>query len=97
MEERNYLIILYDYYGVLFNEKQRTCFERYYFDNLSLAEISEALHISRNGVHKQLKVVEAELHIYEQKLKLYDKRNKINKIIKKINNEKIEEEILELI
>ena len=41
MEERNYLIILYDYYGELLTDKQRMYFEDYYFNNLSLGEISE--------------------------------------------------------
>ena len=40
MEENEYLIILYDYYGELLNELQRNYFELYYFDNLSLSEIA---------------------------------------------------------
>ena len=36
MEDREYLIILYDYYSELFNTGQRDYFESYYFDNLSL-------------------------------------------------------------
>ena len=38
MEENEYLIILYDYYGELLNDLQRNYFELYYFDNLSLSE-----------------------------------------------------------
>ena len=45
MDTRNYLIILYDFYGELFNEKQRLYFENYYLENLSLGEISENLNI----------------------------------------------------
>ena len=40
MDEREYIIILYDYYKELFNMKQQEYFEEYYFNNLSLSEIS---------------------------------------------------------
>ena len=55
MDKRNYLIILYDFYGELLNDKQKECFEDYYFNNLSLGEISENYDISRNAIHKTLK------------------------------------------
>ena len=54
MEERNYLIILYDYYGELLTDKQRMYFEDYYFNNLSLGEISENDGYSRNAIHKNI-------------------------------------------
>ena len=76
METRDYLIILYDFYGELFNEKQRLYFENYYLENLSLGEISENLNISRNAVHKSLQSIEEKLLFYEEKLELY-KKNKI--------------------
>lgn len=76
MENRNYLIILYDYYSELFTEKQKTYFENYYLENLSLSEISENLKVSRNAIHKVIKNMEEKLLFYEEKLELY-KRNKI--------------------
>ena len=81
MENRDYIIILYDYYGELFNEKQREYFEYYYFDNLSLGEISDNLGISRNAVHKSIRSMEEKLYFYEEKLKLYKKNIELNKII----------------
>ena len=77
MEENEYLIILYDYYGELLNELQRNYFELYYFDNLSLSEISENLGVSRNAIHKSLKSIESLLLDYEDKLKIYDKTKKM--------------------
>ena len=74
MEDRIYLIDLYDIYGELLDDKKREYFESYYFDNLSLGEISENLDVSRNAVHKQIKVVEDKLKFYEEKLCLYQKR-----------------------
>ena len=41
MENQEHIIMLYDYYGELFNDKQRKYFEDYYFDNLSLSEMKK--------------------------------------------------------
>lgn len=81
MDERIYLIDLYDIYGELLDDKKKEYFESYYFDNLSLGEISENLDVSRNGVHKQLKVIEDKLKFYEEKLGLYKKRKELRSII----------------
>lgn len=97
MKERLYLIDLYDYYGDLLTEKQKIYFEDYYFNNLSLAEISENYDISRNAIHKQLKEVENKLEYYENVLELYKRKNKIEKILDKMTDEKIKKEIKELI
>ena len=76
MENRNYIIMLYDYYSELFNEKQKLYFENYYLENLSLSEISENLNVSRNAIHKVIQSMEEKLLFYEEKLELY-KKNKI--------------------
>ena len=76
MENRDYLVILYDYYSELFNDKQREYFENYYLENLSLAEISDNLGVSRNAIHKVIQGMEEKLLFYEEKLELY-KKNKI--------------------
>ena len=81
MEDRIYLIDLYDIYGELLDDKKREYFESYYFDNLSLGEISENLDVSRNAVHKQLKVVEDKLKFYEEKLCLYKRRKELKEVI----------------
>ncbi len=96
MEDRIYLINLYDYYGDLLTTKQKEYFESYYFDNLSLGEISENTSVSRNAIHKQLKEVKDLLEHYEEILKLYNKKIKINDIIKDIDKD-IKEQIEELI
>ncbi len=96
MDSRIYLINLYDYYSELLTEKQKQYFEDYYFDNLSLSEISENDNISRNAIHKQLKDTTAKLEYYEEKLKLYEKALKIKNIIKNLDKN-IKEKIEELI
>jgi predicted DNA-binding protein YlxM (UPF0122 family) len=89
MNDITYLNILYDFYGELLNDKQRKYFEDYYFNNLSLSEISENNNISRNAVHKQIKNIESKLKEYEAKLKLYEKSIKLKKIIEEIKDEKL--------
>lgn len=93
MDKRIYLVDLYDIYEELLSDKQREYFKYYYFDNLSLGEISDNLNVSRNAVHKQIKKVEELLNEYELKLKLYKKNNKLNDIISNINDEKIRKEL----
>lgn len=97
MEKRDYLIILYDLYGELLNDKQKQYFEEYYFNNLSLGEISENLNISRNAIHKVLQSVEERLQVYEEKLKLYKKSKIIYDIIDKESSQEIKRILKEMI
>lgn len=97
MDKNTLLIILYDYYGELLTEKQQLYFEDYYFNNLSLKEISENDNVSRNAVHKQLKDVQDKLNYYESKLNLYEKNRKIEKLLDKITNEDVKNNIMELL
>ena len=96
MDNRIYLIDLYDYYSELLTEKQQECFEYYYFDNQSLAEISENLKITRNAVHNRLKETVNKLEFYEKKLELYKKSKEIKELIKTID-ENLQNKIKELI
>lgn len=97
MEERDYYIILYDFYEELFSEKQKEYFEDYYFNNLSLSEISENINISRNAIHKTIKSIEKKLLFYEEKLSLYKKSQKLNKVIQKIDDKKIKKELEDIL
>ncbi len=96
MDNQVLLNILYDYYGELLTDKQRNYFKDYYFDNLTLSEISENYHISRNAIHKSLKEIVEKLLYYEEKLKLYEKNNKIKNIIADLDDD-IKNKIIELI
>jgi len=97
MGDRELLIILYDYYGELFNEIQRRYFEEYYFDNLSLSEISENEDKSRNAIHKCIKNICSKLYEYEEILKLYEKGNNIKEIINMIDDDVIKNKLEKLI
>ena len=96
MEERDYLIILYDFYSGLLTDKQQEYFEDYYFGNLSLGEIAENTGLSRNAIHKNIKSVEEKLLFYEEKLELYKKRCTLEDIIKEINNKDITQKLQDL-
>ncbi len=89
MNERDYLIILYDYYGDLLSDDNRRYFEDYYFDNLSLAEIAQNDNVSRNNVHKHLKSCEEKILFYEEKLGLYKKDKLLRQKIKDIKDENV--------
>ena len=93
MEERDYYIILYDLYSSLFSMKQKEYFEDYYFNNLSLSEISENVGVSRNAIHKSIKSIEKKLLFYEDNLKLYKKNLEVNNIIKDINDKNIRKKL----
>lgn len=96
MDNRLYYINLFDYYGDLLTEKQQHYFEDYYFNNLSLSEISENENVSRNAVNKQLHNVIEKLDYYEGVLSLYQRAQEIQKILKSVDK-KIKEQIEELL
>lgn len=96
MQDNIYLCTLFDYYGDLLTDKQKEYFKDYYFDNLSLSEISENNNISRNAVHKTLKEAEDKLLYYEENLKLLNKSKKIKELIKNLDDS-LKEKINKLI
>lgn len=48
------MTLLFDFFGELLTEKQRECFDLYYNEDLSLAEIAENSGITRQGVRDLL-------------------------------------------
>ncbi len=97
MKDINRIIILYDYYEELLTDKQKRYFVDYYFNDLSLSEMSENYNVSRNAISKQLNDVVEKLETYESKLKLYEKRKVILNIIKDIDDKKITDKLEKII
>lgn len=93
MDKNTKIIILYDYYKKLLNEKEQNYFENYYFENLTLQEISENMKVSRNNIHKTLKNIEKKLINYESRLELFSKNKKLEKIISELDNKELIEKI----
>ena len=85
MEEREYIITLYEYYGKLLTNKQQTYFIDYYFDNLTMEEIAENDYVSKNAVSKQLITIKNKLINFENTLNLYKNKLEISKILKDTN------------
>lgn len=61
------MLMLFDYYGDLLTERQRTCLDLRYNQDLSLAEIAEELGVSRQGVHENIIRAQARLEKMETK------------------------------
>ena len=97
MEDRERLILLFDYYENLLTDAQKSYFRDYYFDNLSLAEVSENNNVSRNAVSKDLKLTVEKLNSYEDKLGLMKKDKNLRKLVDKISDTNLKEEIINLL
>ena len=94
IEEFNYINDLYDVYRNLFTDKQVLIMDKYYKFNLSLAEISEELNISRSAVLDSINHCKNKLNEYESILKLNEKHKNIKNILE---SNDISEEIKEKI
>ncbi|EHQ91421.1 putative DNA-binding protein [Desulfosporosinus youngiae] len=70
MEKLAKRALLVDFYGPLLTEKQRNVWDLHYQQDLSLTEIAEVEHISRQAIHDLLKRTERILTEYEDKLGL---------------------------
>lgn len=70
MEKLAKRALLVDFYGPLLTEKQRNVWDLHYQQDLSLSEIAEVEHISRQAIHDLLKRTERILTEYEDKLGL---------------------------
>jgi len=70
MEKLAKMALLVDFYGPLLTEKQRNVWDLHYQQDLSLTEIAEVEHISRQAIHDLLKRTERILTEYEDKLGL---------------------------
>ncbi len=84
MEKFVLITYLFDFYCTLLTEKQRDLIYSYYFDDLSLGELSVQYSISRQSVFDTIKKAEQKLLDYENKLRLYEKHKAQKKIIENI-------------
>lgn len=76
LEKLMRIAMLYDFYGALLTEKQRTYLEMHYLNDLSLSEIADEAGISRQAVHDILRRAEKILEQYESELKLVERNLK---------------------
>ncbi|MCL2813931.1 MAG: DNA-binding protein [Oscillospiraceae bacterium] len=85
MFEKNYKIsYLLDFYGNILTDKQKDAIDLYYNEDLSLAEISEHVGITRQGVRDAIKRGEEILEEMEEKLGFAEKFGEYKKAFEKI-------------
>lgn len=70
MEKFAKMALLADFYGPLLTDKQQDIWDLHYEQDLSLAEIAEIEHTTRQAVHDLIKRTEKILADYEEKLGL---------------------------
>lgn len=97
MNSREELINIYLIYKDLLTKKQQDYFKYYYFEDLSLSEISENMLVSKAFVGKTLKQIENKLNDLESTLKINTLYNKIKEISKNTTDKKTKKELENLI
>ncbi len=65
--------MLFDFYGELLTEHQRSIYEDAVYNDMSLGEIAQERGISRQGVHDLIKRCDKILQEYESKLHLVER------------------------
>lgn len=97
MNNREELINMYLIYKDLLTKKQQDYFKYYYFEDLSLSEISENMLVSKAFVGKTLKQIENKLNDLESTLKINTLYNKIKEISKNTTDKETKKELENLI
>ena len=73
---------LFDYYGNLLADRQRDCFDLYYNEDYSLAEIAELKGISRHGVWDAIRHADERLMEFEEKTGLVRRIQELEWLLK---------------
>lgn len=81
IEERVKIAILVKYYGKLLTAKQRDIISMYVDNNLSLAEVSEEIGVSRQAVKDALDNALLSLEKYENQLGFVARDEKLKSVI----------------
>ncbi len=76
--------MLFDFYGELLTEHQRSVYEEAVYQDLSLGEIAEEHGISRQGAHDLIRRCDRILQGYEDKLHLVERFARARKTIGEI-------------
>jgi len=101
--EREEALSLYERYGVLLTERERSLFHQYYSCDLSLSEIAENEGISRAAVSDSLGKSLTKMREYEEKLGLLKTAKRAEALLEKAKSDieetrnKALEELSELI
>lgn len=88
---------LFDIYESLLTDREKEIFKYYYYEDLSLSEISENLNITRTGVFNTLKKVEEKLLQYEDNLKLMSIKGTLKSLLEESDIEVIKNKLNKII
>lgn len=94
LNEQVQIAILAKYYGKLLTDRQQSILKMYADNNLSLAEISEELNISRQAVKDAIDNAVQTLKQTEDMLHFIDRDAKIKEIINKSTDTKTKLELI---
>ena len=97
MNNREYLTELYEIYKGLLNEKEKSYFEYYYFEDYSLNEIADLYEVSKAYASKYLNQINNKIIKYEKTLNLNSKKSKLTEYVKEIDNKELRNKIEELL
>ena len=86
---------LMDYYGSILTERQYQLVSQYVYEDLSLREISEREHISRQAVHDAVSTAEAELQEMENRIGMIRRAARIREIVQDMQTRVTDPELLE--
>ena len=78
--------LLYDFYGELLNDHQKSIYEDYVYNDIGISEIAGERGISRQSVHDLIKRCSKILQDYEDKLHLVEKFQRTKELVARINN-----------
>ena len=78
--------LLYDFYGELLTEHQRSVYEEVVLNDYSISEVAQEAGISRQGVHDLIKRCQKALEGYEEKLHLVEKFLSIKEKVHEIDS-----------
>ena len=97
MDNREYIIALYEIYKELLNEKERNYFEYYYFEDYSMQEIADLYKVRKAYASKYLNKINDKIISYEKILKINDRNSKIIDLLKNVNDSELKSKIIELL
>lgn len=86
MDKNVRICLLFSFYRNMLTKRQIDCVDLYYNEDLSLAEISELLGITRQGVRDNIKRAENTMNDTEERLGLVSKFLGISEKLAKIND-----------
>ena len=86
MDQNVRICLLFSFYRNMLTKRQIDCVDLYYNEDLSLAEISELLGITRQGVRDNIKRAENTMNDTEERLGLVSKFLGISEKLAKIDD-----------